>query len=53
MRRPGTQDLKGLRRYREELTAAIACLEDLESFRRNRLEAKKAARRQGKFQSAA
>jgi hypothetical protein len=53
MRRPGTRDLQGLRRYREELTAAIASLEELENFRRNRLEARKAARHQGKFQSAA
>ncbi|MGP8247361.1 MAG: hypothetical protein ACLQVN_22970 [Bryobacteraceae bacterium] len=53
LRRPGAEDLQGLRRYREDLSTAIACLEDLESFRRSRLEARRSARRHAKFSSAA
>ena len=52
-RRPGTEDLEGLRHYRDDLTTAIACLEDLDDFRRKRAQARRALRRRTKLQSAA
>jgi hypothetical protein len=52
-RQPSAQDLSQLRQNREDLMAAIACLEEYARLRRTRLDSQKPRRRHGKFESAA